>query len=477
MGALYSLLATEATRGHGHRIVPDLYDRAAGEVLFLIISICAIITQYFNPEYIKHNGIKDRYGYNNICVYFDAAPASYIAMPLLVLYAYLMVRYSVTDTHRALLNRPNLTNRQYYFTVATNTVYGLVSICTPMWLLVPPSVDEIFHAGLFQVMMLLKFLVVVANYNECAPSQRSTSVFLFICFFGFIVISFVVILSVNEAYYDERVGGVQPPVVPHQIQQTLDYLFFLYLPLLSLVLPTGPAIRASFRLLPMFEVDGRMLGTAGAKEYSALLAREQIPCPVLRCMYCHGLIETDAEGAVPQLQLRHAMVRLGISSAPFIEFLMEPFQDTEHVVVLRSDISPSCPLRIGSVAGRQGFQLKAFLDFLSFLSQSSGGRLHWEHAAKINAYFENNLNLKTEDVTVFVFLIFALFGKTDGGDIHLDAADVAGLFDGRLPADWQGPALSPSLGNYAFFKARCAVKHTVDAKVIPELQRKEECIA
>jgi hypothetical protein len=42
----------------------------------------------FNPDVVDHNPIKDRVGYNNACVGWDTAPASYFATYVLVLAAY-----------------------------------------------------------------------------------------------------------------------------------------------------------------------------------------------------------------------------------------------------------------------------------------------------------------------------------------------------------------------------------------------------
>jgi hypothetical protein len=214
-----------------------------------MIVISFIVTSIFNPEYIKNNPLYNRFGYNNFCVYFDSAPANYIVMPLLVTYSALMLNYVTTDTQRAMLSRAKLTNQQYYFTIATNCMYGVGSLCAPLWLLVPPSVNANFHTGLFQMIMMFKVLIVMANYNESSPKDKTVKVTFVVWSFAFICACLISISSINESYYDTQMGGIQRPVIPHQIQQTLDYCYFIYLIFLNIFIPPGPYIKAHLSLV------------------------------------------------------------------------------------------------------------------------------------------------------------------------------------------------------------------------------------
>ncbi|GMI42445.1 hypothetical protein TeGR_g13551 [Tetraparma gracilis] len=66
-------------------IEPNNVFSASGEFFFIGVGFAWIITLAAEPEVIANNALKERIGYNNVCVGFDMPPASYVAMPVLAL--------------------------------------------------------------------------------------------------------------------------------------------------------------------------------------------------------------------------------------------------------------------------------------------------------------------------------------------------------------------------------------------------------
>jgi hypothetical protein len=63
-------------------VVPERYLEAAGETFILMLLVSWALTAAFNPAILADNKLRDRVGYNNLCVGFDSPPARYVAMPL-----------------------------------------------------------------------------------------------------------------------------------------------------------------------------------------------------------------------------------------------------------------------------------------------------------------------------------------------------------------------------------------------------------
>ena len=66
--------------------------------------ICSwILTVVFRNDILEHNNLKDRVGYNNLCVGWDSFPAKGIAAPLFIIIIWLNTRYLQLDFWRTSL--------------------------------------------------------------------------------------------------------------------------------------------------------------------------------------------------------------------------------------------------------------------------------------------------------------------------------------------------------------------------------------
>merc|ERR1712222_210710 len=55
------------------------YTKAGGEVLVMVLALTWTITYFTRRDVISDNPLRDRLGYNNVCVGLDTKPASYVA--------------------------------------------------------------------------------------------------------------------------------------------------------------------------------------------------------------------------------------------------------------------------------------------------------------------------------------------------------------------------------------------------------------
>ena len=55
---------------------PEDYLGAASELLIILLGGCNILSAIVNPKIYEQNALKDRLGYNDVCVGFDTPPAN-----------------------------------------------------------------------------------------------------------------------------------------------------------------------------------------------------------------------------------------------------------------------------------------------------------------------------------------------------------------------------------------------------------------
>ena len=86
-------------------VEPNNLYSASGELFFSGVGVAWVVTLACEAWYIDGNELKKRIGYNNVCVGFDMPPASYVAMPVLVISSAMGIAYVWMDTQRGLLQK------------------------------------------------------------------------------------------------------------------------------------------------------------------------------------------------------------------------------------------------------------------------------------------------------------------------------------------------------------------------------------
>ena len=155
-------------------VEPFTYMKADGELVFFTLLLSWILAFFFNPEIIDDNGIKRMAGYNNPCVAWDAPPAIYFAAASFPLSIYMVIRYAVTDSQRALHNtalpawKVKLTLFANQLYVASKCVAGLIFVVTP-------NDNTAGHTVLFGQLIFFRLFCVAANYVEAYGERTVTT--------------------------------------------------------------------------------------------------------------------------------------------------------------------------------------------------------------------------------------------------------------------------------------------------------------
>jgi len=217
-------------------VIPEDYLSASGEALFLIIVMSWTIAYFFSYDNILNNPVKEMLGYNNACVAWDVAPALYPASFLFLVPTYFSVRFAILDLERAALR--NLSSAHMCLVRVANMCYVLSFAGVAQIFVVTPAVDAKIHALLFGQFVFFRFVIIAGN---CIWKERDLTFKnkLFLVVYG--VISLLLLLGMGITLALHKQGD--SPVVPPTLLMTVDYLWFLCLPLTAKFLPEAEAIR------------------------------------------------------------------------------------------------------------------------------------------------------------------------------------------------------------------------------------------
>lgn len=228
-------------------IQPEDYLRAAGESLFLMLVIGAITSMIFVPEVFKSNPILERMGYNNFCVGFDMAPATYFAFPFGILFAYFSIQFCIYDRLRTVIVQDRLAQSKKMFSIITNNIYIVSIIGLPLLMLVNPMVSIWAHSLLFLQIILLRALVVLANYLEHPkPSSKYTLYVYTYTLFSLLGFSFAI---ANYIHFDNAVANgasIVDPLIPISLAKFVDYSWFFLVFLNSIIAEPGEKIYVKY---------------------------------------------------------------------------------------------------------------------------------------------------------------------------------------------------------------------------------------
>lgn len=222
-------------------VMPEDYLGASGESLFIIIVISWIIAYFFSYDNLLNNPLKDIYGYNNVCVAWDVAPALYAAAFMFTAPVYFGIRYAVLDLERAALR--NLSSAKMCAVRLASLCYVFSIAGVWMIFMVTPDPSSLvhtkIHAILFLQLVFFRYVIVAVNWVEAEASDVTFKSKVFLVVYG--VISALLLIGAGVSMALWKQGGSQ--LIPPPVMQTVDILWFLCLPLTTKFLPEAQAIR------------------------------------------------------------------------------------------------------------------------------------------------------------------------------------------------------------------------------------------
>jgi hypothetical protein len=236
----------------------DLYLKAGGEIVFLTLLISWCLTYFYHPEALEDNALRDRLGYNNACVGWDFAPASYVGLIGSCIVTYMIWSYvkydlrrvrlrlalSNQDNHHVEITSLNLSGSRAVFTVGVDLTYAACSAIFPVSFLVGPTDAQWgWHTALFMQLVVARYLVCLAAYLN-APARTSINT-IFIIIYGAISMLLPCIVWYSFTTYDTEHRSGYAPVVWPSVMIALDFGWFACLILTSKMLPVDYPMMSS----------------------------------------------------------------------------------------------------------------------------------------------------------------------------------------------------------------------------------------
>lgn len=197
----------------------------------IMAAVTWTITFFFNHKMLEENPLRDRVGYNNMCVGWDAPPALYVAVPFASVYVYLGLRFAWTDIIRTALVEGRLGHRRIVFSVTSDIVYGLCVACFPLILVLKPQAHPIAHLSVFLVIIGGRNLVLFSNWLENISNTTWLN-WAYLASFAAASLLGTVLSLVSFVVYDQRVlaGNPKPaPLLPPAIMMFVDCVWFILL--------------------------------------------------------------------------------------------------------------------------------------------------------------------------------------------------------------------------------------------------------
>lgn len=253
----------EAAEGRA-TVYPKAYLQASFETFLSMLAISWIATCAGNYDVIKSNRIKDVFGYNNVCVGFDTAPARYFAQPLMCLQAFYGMRFVTLDSLRSEFQviEGERRGKSFWFTNIINNLYVCTMLGWGMLLIVLPMGNSFaYHFYIYAVFVVVMYLTIMANFIEEDWNRITWCGWVWVVVYGLHSFMLLAVGTVgfNGYDYDKCPNDMvetykswgnntyedlcnQDPTVPIGFMATLDYGWFVMLVLTPYMLPESRPI-------------------------------------------------------------------------------------------------------------------------------------------------------------------------------------------------------------------------------------------
>lgn len=248
MWALFQILrhGTDVSNKHDSIIYrPELYAGAGGEMLVLTMGISWLLTAIYKADLIASNPLKDRVGYNNLCVGWDEAPARYVAAPLFALIVWFEGRFMMLDYWRASLN-PDLSKFKKHVILIANFLSALSWFCSSLIFVISPMESAGGHTASFVQLVVFTFFAYVANFVETPHELHPRGSWVFLVVYGIVSVSFFMCALIQFVAYD-REKGIKGPI-PWYVTATSDYAWFGCLFVQGYMRPSGDDVQCKLSL-------------------------------------------------------------------------------------------------------------------------------------------------------------------------------------------------------------------------------------
>eukprot|EP00405_Crypthecodinium_cohnii_P012113 CAMPEP_0206430838 /NCGR_PEP_ID=MMETSP0324_2-20121206/7036_1 /ASSEMBLY_ACC=CAM_ASM_000836 /TAXON_ID=2866 /ORGANISM="Crypthecodinium cohnii, Strain Seligo" /LENGTH=293 /DNA_ID=CAMNT_0053896709 /DNA_START=215 /DNA_END=1096 /DNA_ORIENTATION=+ len=231
---------------------PEDFSGVGAEIFVVVMVISWVLTYFFNPAVLESNPLKDRVGYNNICVGWDTAPARWIAAPIYSSVIVAECRFMQLCIWRAALT-PSMTNFQkwtmriglYLNSFAWFASIGIFSI---------DAMESPFgHTLSFVQLVVFRYFAFLLSLVESDPATHPPGSWVFTFLYGVSSIAFGICAMIQMTTYDPETKTRGP--VPVYVMMFLDYGFFVFMSTTVHFRPKGALVRADYKLATQAEFE------------------------------------------------------------------------------------------------------------------------------------------------------------------------------------------------------------------------------
>eukprot|EP00930_Biecheleria_cincta_P015778 TRINITY_DN13036_c0_g1_i2.p1 TRINITY_DN13036_c0_g1~~TRINITY_DN13036_c0_g1_i2.p1 ORF type:complete len:272 (-),score=17.94 TRINITY_DN13036_c0_g1_i2:86-901(-) len=229
------------------------YAAAGGEVFVFAMVISWILTSAFNPDVLKRNALKDRVGYNNLCVAWDTFPAKFIAAPLFVVIIWLNIRFMQLDFWRASMTE-GLSKTQWRAVYWSNSLSVLSWIGSILIFVIDANEAPIAHSAAFLQLVVFGYCAFFMNFVETPPMYHPRGACVFLCVYALVSTLFGVFVCIQLYAFDpgriveSEIEKARGPI-PWYVCASADYAWFCCLVLQGFMRPRAPSVRAQYALI------------------------------------------------------------------------------------------------------------------------------------------------------------------------------------------------------------------------------------
>mmetsp|Transcript_48500 Transcript_48500/g.136428 ORF Transcript_48500/g.136428 Transcript_48500/m.136428 type:complete len:263 (-) Transcript_48500:146-934(-) len=225
---------------------PEDYAAAGGELFVIAMISSWLLTFIFRPEIIVDNPLKDRVGYNNLCVGWDTPPAKYVAAPIFCMIIFLESRYMQLDFWRAEID-PTITEWQKKMVMLANVFNTLSWFGSIGIFVIDATVWPAGHTASFVQLVVLGYVAFLGNFLETDTKYHPPGSHLFMVIFGVVSVAFGICAMMQMLSFDPLTKVMGP--VPWELMCFLDYGYFTCMALQGSMRPAAPSLCAQYKLV------------------------------------------------------------------------------------------------------------------------------------------------------------------------------------------------------------------------------------
>ena len=244
-----ALLLLFGTHGQLDTIEPQVYMKASGECVALMLLAGWLLIIIFRADMIKSNPTFPPLGYLSLCVGLDVSPSREIALVLWQMASYFGLRFAVTDGQRLdlMLKQTNeITEKIHRRCIVCNSCYAGSLLLFPLIFVWNPFEKGVYlHTLPFCLLIVGRFICVASNFfHGQSPSILEFKQKMFITIYGIISFLLPVFYMTAYAYYDKFGTRLYSP----WLVGFVDYGFFLCLALTTKMFPPSPPLHLVWSL-------------------------------------------------------------------------------------------------------------------------------------------------------------------------------------------------------------------------------------